>query len=263
MNYYGNGIKNVNNYLYQPNGNNIRDNIINNNFSPIHNYQNNNFNNMPGWNSENKQIYNPLFHCANKIIPNNLFQNQFNNNKELNNNESKTPYYDRHLINNSNNFLNKNSNSNNMSQSQKKNIGCLFRESNVKQKNKNRNLKDSYQENTENKEKEDTLVALKKGGVLKENEEEIKTDIGVKEFLEYKNKENNNKMNNNYNNNQFYYCNNMKINEKKYFLNYKKNDMDNQNQPQYLGRYNNCIGGNDINILNINTNDGVKIILQK
>ena len=152
-----------------------------------------------------------------------------------------------------------------MQQSQKKNIGSSFRESRAKQKNKNRNLKDSYQEqkdNIENKEKGDTLIDLIKGGVLKENEEEIKTDIKVKEFVEYKNKENNIKKYNNYNDNQFNNCNNMKIYEKKYFLNYKK-DMDNQNKPQNFVGNNNCIGGNDLDILNINTNDGLKIIFQK
>ena len=260
---YGYGINNVNNFPHQPNGNTVRDKIINNNFSPIHNNQINNYNNIRGGNSENKQIDNPFFHYANKIFPNNLFQNQFNNNMEQNKNESKSPYNDRQFINNSKNILN--NNSNNMLQSQKKKLGSSFREPRAKQKNKNRNLKDSYQEqkeNIENIEKEDTLIALIKGGALKENEEEIKTDIKVKEFLEYKNKENNIKKYNNYNDNNFNNCNNMKIYEKKYFLNYKNKDMDNQNQPQYFGGDNNCIGGNDLNILNINTNDGVKIILE-
>ena len=45
------------------------------------------------------------------------------------------------------------------------------------------------------------------------------------------------------------------------YINANQQLLNNQIQPQNIGDYNNCLGGKNLNIFNIKTDEGLKIIL--
>ena len=245
---------NRNNYMkdFNGNGNIARNKIIFN--APFQNKQNNMCNMSEQF--SNKKLVNPFYNIVNNIHPVKL-DNHFQN-IEANNNQCQ--------LNNKNNLYNNGTNNNNNN-----NLPIINnnRSNNIKDISKNRNKKGNdgvlinYNINSmeikepkretlillekagfiQPEKESETLILLKKGGVLPNNDKNTK-DMNIP-----------NESNNRYNmNNNF---DNDKINIQ--FPN-------NQIQPNIIGDYNNCLGGNKSkspNFLDIGTNEGVNMILNK
>ena len=244
---------NRNNYMkdFNGNGNIARNKIIFN--APFQNKQNNMCNMSEQF--SNKKLVNPFYNIVNNIHPVKL-DNHFQN-TEANKNQCQ--------LNNKNNLYNNGINNNN------NNLPIINnnRSNNIKDISKNRNKKGNdgvlinYNINSmeikepkretlillekagfiQPEKESETLILLKKGGVLPNNDKNTK-DMNIP-----------NESNNRYNmNNNF---DNDKINIQ--FPN-------NQIQPNIIGDYNNCLGGNKSkspNFLDIGTNEGVNMILNK
>ena len=238
-NYYNNNYtkNNMNSY----NQRNTRDvMMMNNNYKPYDEGNNcnnnikNNFNNL----YQNQNDYNPLY----PYVVKNDIQNQSKNNNQYKNNIDFINQYNNNLFNKSSN--------DNVNKSKGKVKGNSFRESKVVKPVKGQNANSPRQE----EKKSDTYVKLYNVEIFKDNEKENKeeqdTSIKINEYLKSLKQKNDKFIIDNKN----YFCNQNNMNAIRQFDNY-------QFQPQNIGDYNNCVGGKNLDIFDIKTDEGVSIIL--